>query len=269
MAWIIKMISFIIGGILLVWCIVNRYSKNGKVIGEPLGMPKGTVRALITIMLVSFPLGYILEEDQEIPGLIINSIFVAVAFYFEARKSEREKLQQIVNEIKDPEMVTIDLRKEKFPLYLPKYTVRFFLIIILVAILIVNYYLYQTPFEITNTLIDLLIIISLFIFGGIFRSISKSRERKRIGEEVKNMDASLTDIQVVEKLMLEPSWWKSTGRSILSIIMLITIITALTFYIFEWNYEIYTIEFTATDTYVFSVRAILLLLINAYYGFRA
>ncbi|MFX1503064.1 MAG: hypothetical protein ACFFDH_19035, partial [Promethearchaeota archaeon] len=85
-----------------------------------------------------------------------------------------------------------------------------------------------------------------------------------------NMDASLTDIQVVEKLMLEPSWWKSTGRSILSIIMLIIIVIALSFYAFDLNIIIiYTIKYTATDTYELSLRAILLLLLNAYYGFRA
>ena len=123
------MITWILGGILIIYCIIRRFSEGGKVEGEPFGMPRGTVRALITILIVSFPLGYLLF-DQIIPGLIISAIFIVVAFYFETRKSETEQLKEIVNEIKNPEDVEEVLIKEKKPLYLPKYSVRFIIIAI-------------------------------------------------------------------------------------------------------------------------------------------
>jgi hypothetical protein len=258
------LISFIIGGIILIWCIIFRFSENGKVEGQPLGMPKGTVRALITLMLVAFPFGYMISGN-DIPGLIVNVIFVAVAFYFEARRSEYDKLQQIVNEIKSSETVTLEEHKEWKPLYLPKYSVRIFLIVLLITFLTIDWY-GGTPinFAVTNTILDLMIIITLFIVGAIFRSIAKIRERKTIREEIAEMDASLSEVQIIEKLMLEPSWWKRTGKNLLSILMLIIVVVALVFYSYQWDYTITTL----IGSYEITIVSIMLLLINAYYGFR-
>lgn len=257
------MITWILFAIFSIWILINRFSEGGKVEGQPLGMPRGTVRALMTIMIVAFPFGYIMFE-LDIPGLIINIIFVVIAFYFEARRSEHERLKQIVDEIKSPDLVIEDLRKEKKPLYLPKYSVRFLLVLMLLLILITNYFGPRVEFKLTNTLFDLMIIITLFIIGAFFRAILKSRENKKIREKVANMDASLSDIQIIEKLMLEePSWWKSTGRNILSLIMLIIVVAALLCYSIEWDYEIFDLY-----DYSLTVVGILLLLINAYYGFR-
>ncbi len=79
------MIFFIVLLIFGTWVLINRFSEGGKVEGHPLGMPRGTVRALNTIMIVAFPFGYLLTGDA-IPSLIVNVIFVVVAFYFEARR---------------------------------------------------------------------------------------------------------------------------------------------------------------------------------------
>ena len=257
------MFSFILGIIFATWCLINRFSKDGKVEGQPLGMPRGTVRALITVMIVAFPFGFVLTR-KEIPGLIINAIFIAVAFYFEARKSEQEKLKEIVDEIKSPELVEIDLKKEKRPLYLPKYSVRFLLVFMLILFLLTNHFGPQVPFIVTNTIFDLLIIIVLFIIGAFFRSILNSRERNRVRERIKSMDASLSDVQIIEKVMLEePGWWKREGKSLLSILMLIIVVGALICYTFEWDYTLISLF-----DYTLSVVGILLLLTNAYYGFR-
>lgn len=42
------MITWILGIILIIWVIIKRYGKEGKIKGEPLGMPRGTIRALNT-----------------------------------------------------------------------------------------------------------------------------------------------------------------------------------------------------------------------------
>jgi hypothetical protein len=78
------------------------------------------------------------------------------------------------------------------------------------------------------------------------------------------MDASFSDVQIIEKLMLEPSWWKRTGKNILSIIVLIVVIIALTCYSYNLDYTIVTLVGTNPIT----VIGLFLLLINAYYGFR-
>ncbi len=257
------MITWILGGFLLVWCLYNRFKERGRVEGEPLGMPRGTVRAFITILIVAFPFGYLIFGD-EIPRYLVNAIFIVVAFYFEARRGGEEKLKQIVNAIKSPEKVELDIRKEKKPLYLPKYTVRALLIIMLIIIQTIIFIKPDISFQITNTLADLLLIMGLFMVGTFFRSIAKSIDKKKIKEEIANMDASLSDVEIIEKLMLrEPSWWKQKGKNVLSIIMLILVIIALGMFTFNW-----TIEIISARYYTLSLSASLLLLINAYYGFR-
>lgn len=259
------MISWILFGVFGIWIIINRFSEGGKVEGYPLGMPRGTVRALIATMLVAFPFGYIIFGG-EIPPLIVNIIFVVVAFYFEARRSEHEKLKQIVDEIKTSDIVLEDVRKEKKPLYLPKYSVRFLLVVMLVIVQIMIFLQPSLYFKITNTLTDLLLIIGLFIIGAFFRSILKSRERKKIKEKIANMDASLSEVQIIEKLMLEElSWWKRTGKNILSLIMLVAVIVALLCYTFNWDYILFEISI---PEYRLTIVGVLLLLVNVYYGFR-
>jgi len=259
------MISWILFAIFCTWVLINRFSEGGKIEDEPLGMPRGTVRALMTILLVAFPFGYIMSGEV-IPGLIINIIFVVVAFYFEARRSGHEKLKEIVDEIKTTDIVVEDIRKPKKPLYLPKYSVRFLLVVMLVITQIMIFLQPSVTFQITNTLADLLLIVILFIIGASFRSILKAREKKTLKEKIANMDASLSDVQVIEKLMLEEaSWWKRTGRNLLSLIMLIVVIIALLFYTFNWDYTIFEIN---TPYYELTVVGLLLLLVNAYYGFR-
>ena len=259
------MISWILFAIFCTWVLINRFSEGGKIEDEPLGMPRGTVRALMTILLVAFPFTYIIRGD-EIPGLIVNIIFIVVAFYFESRRSVHEKLKEIVEEVKTTDLVVKDVRKPKKPLYLPKYSVRFLLVVTLVITQIMIFLQPSVSFQITSTLADLLLIIVLFIIGASFRSILKAREKNKLKDKIANMDASLSDVQVIEKLMLEEaSWWKRTGKNILSLIMLIIVIIALLFYTFNLDYIIVEIS---TPYYKLTVVGLLLLLVNAYYGFR-
>lgn len=259
------MITWILGGILLVWILVNRFSQDGKIEGYPLGMPRGTVRAFITLMIVTFPFGYLINE-QTIPSIIVNAIFIVVAFYYEARRSSRERLQQIVNEVKPSEEISISLKNEKFPLYLPKYTVRISLVIILILIQTMIFFQPGLTFEATNTLADLLLIVFFFIIGAFFRSIIKSREKKKIKQQIGEMDASLSEVQIIEKLMLEEhSWWKTGGRSLLSIIMLVLITTALLFYTFDIDYPLLNLPQYGL---ILTLQGTLLLLVNVYYGIR-
>ena len=172
------MISFILLAIFGIWVLINRFGEGGKVEGHPLGMPRGTVRGLSTILLVAFPFGYILS-DKDIPSLIVNVIFVVVAFYFEARRSEHDKIKDIVEEMKRPDLLIQDSKKVKMPLYLPRYSVRIILISMLFITLLANYLGPRVDFEVTNTIFDLLIIVILFIIGASFRAILNSREKKK------------------------------------------------------------------------------------------
>ncbi|MEJ2279584.1 MAG: hypothetical protein P8Y70_17860, partial [Candidatus Lokiarchaeota archaeon] len=157
------MINWIVVLIVIYWIILKRFSKDGKVEGQPLGLPKGTMRALTTLLIILFPFTYILTNNQ-IPGIIINAIFILIAFYFEARKSDKEKLKKIIKEVKSVKLIKFKDKENFYPLYLPKYTVRFTLIVILVLLILTNILLGSPlKFEATNTLIDILMIIGLYI----------------------------------------------------------------------------------------------------------
>ena len=95
------MITWILGILILIWCIIKRAREGGKVEGYPFGMPRGTVRALITLMVVAFPFNYILLSTI-IPVEISNALFILAAFYFEARKGGPDRLN-LIKEVKNPE----------------------------------------------------------------------------------------------------------------------------------------------------------------------
>lgn len=258
------MINWILGGILAVWCIIRRFGIDGKIEGEPLGMPRGTVRALITILIVSFPFIYIFT-GQQIPGLIINAIFIVVAFYFEARRGCKDKLQ-LIEEIKYPNETKAAAQEQKKPLYLPKYSVRIIIISLLASLIIINTLGPNIPFEATNTLVDILIILFLFIIGSFLRLFKNSKEKKKIANQIKSIDnyMSLSEYKILENLEeKELSWWEEKGKDVLSLLILTVIITALISYTIKWDFIIPVLPF-----YDFSLRETLLLLISVYYGFR-
>jgi len=260
------MITWIIGVILVIWLLVKRYGKDGKIKGFPLGMPRGTVRAFITLLVITFPLIYIVNGEQT-PRLIVNTIFVLVAFYFQSRKEKTEKIKHIIKEIKNPEKYEEEMKREKKPLYLPKYTVRSLLLITLVAIVLLNFLGPDVPFETTtNTLVDLLIIVVLFMAGAFLKRIGNSKEKDRIKNQLSSMEdySTLSIYEILENLLEETSsWLAQKGKNLLSLVTLLAVITSLLCYTVGWDYIIFSLPF-----YVISLRETLLLLINLYYGFR-
>ena len=259
------MISYILLAILLAWCLFNRLREGGKIEGYPLGMPRGTVRAIITLMIVSFPFTYLLN-GRDIPGLIVNAMFVAVAFYFEARKSGKEKLQRICKEIDETGSYDLEQKGEKKPLYLPKYSVRTTLFVLLCLILVINFYGPNVPIEALNTVVNLIIIMFFFILGLIARSVINKREEKKINEKVQDMKAqgTVSKFDIVNTILAEePSELKQKGKSLLSISMLCAVTAALLCFTFNFDYQFLVLPF-----YEFSLRDTLLLLMSVYYGLR-
>jgi hypothetical protein len=245
---------------LLIWCIYCRFKLDKKVEGQPLGMPRGTIRALITITIVTSPFMYLLS-GTEIPGLISNAIFILVAFYFEARKGGQDKVNRIIKQIKEAKKTETPEEQQLKPLYLPKYTVRVFLILILALVVLSN-----VPIQATNTLADIFIIIILFLVGTFFRLIGIKRERKHIKTEINAMTdfRNMTKYEIFEKLIEEkPGWWAQKGRSILSLVTFLAVMISLTMYSLDIDMVLLPLPiFTLT------LREGLLLLVNVYYGLR-
>jgi hypothetical protein len=227
-------------------------------------MPRGTVRALITLLIVSFPFTYLLTGTQ-IPGLIINAIFIVVAFYFETRRGTKEKLD-VIEEIKYPEETKSKHEIDKLPLYLPKFSVRIMLVVMLVLIIILNYFYIQVEFEVTNTLFDLLTIVVLFLVGAFFRAIKNKKERQRLENQVTSIDnyKSLNPYDILKTVEKElKSWWELKGKNLLSIVTFLAVLVSLLCYTIGVDLALSIFNIT-----VLSLRETLLLLISVYYGFR-
>ena len=254
------MITWILGIALIIFVLIKRFGKDGRVEGYPLGMPRGTIRAIITIMVVSFPFTYILYNTQ-IPSEVVNTIFILVAFYFEARKGQDNRLK-IIEEIKNPEKVSEEKRKTKKPLYLPRYTVRISLMIFLIVFYLIDLFIQNISLELTNTLIDILVIAILYFIGTFFRAIgqifSKKKLKERIEEIINYQELSKYDI--LEKLEEQKRGSiNNIGKNLFSIIVFIAVTTALFLFTFDIDFIL---------IFNVSLRRILLLLINIYYGFR-
>lgn len=265
------MITWILLVVLIVWCIYQRTRPDGKIEGQPLGMPRGTVRALITIIIVSFPLQYLILNINNIPGLILNALFIVVAFYFEARKPSVNRIKRIIREVKKPEKIEAE-KEQKKPLYLPKYSVRSILLLLLALIILLDIINQTVSFTASNTIIDIVLIIGLYMIGSMFRGIGISREKKKTKALIFNMQdhQSLSRYDIIEKLMEEKlGWWEQKGKSFLSLLMLTLVIISLFGYTFDiiFDSEIILIEITALN-YVLTFQGLLLIFINIYYGIR-
>ena len=257
------MITWILGTLLLVWCIVKRAREGGKVEGYPFGMPRRTVRALITLMVVAFPFNYILFS-RIIPGEITNALFILVAFYFEARKGGPDRLN-LIKEVQNPEKYKEDRLNEKFPLYFPKYSVRTLLAILLVSMYLINILGPNVAIEASNTIFEILSIIALYFVGNIIRMIGISREKKKLKAEILKIEdyKSMSKHVLYAKLAeLQPDKKKSSWKNLFSIITFIAITYSLILYTIPLDF-ILPVLFTTI-----SLRHGLLLLINVYYGFR-
>ena len=258
------MISWILGTILIIWCVIRRFLKNGRVEEYPLGMPRGTVRAIITLMVVSFPFTYLMN-GTEIEGQIINAIFILAAFYFEARTSENEEIE-IAKEIKNPERHKQLKAKEKYPLYLPKYSVRIMLLIILLIIFLTNMSL-GVSFQIINTIFNILIIVILYFIGTLFQSLASYRNKNKIIKKIHTIEdyQNKSEFELYEIILnIEPSPWKRRWRSIYSLFTFGAVVTSLLLFEMDIDYLIPTFFWPSI-----SLRSTLLLIINVYYGFRA
>lgn len=257
------MITWILGTFILIWCIVKRAQKGGKVEGYPLGMPRGTVRAIMTLMIVAFPFNYLLIPAT-IPVEISNALFILVAFYFEARKSGADKLR-LIREVRNPEKYKEELLNEKFPLYFPQYTVRILLATILVSVYLINALGPNVLIESSNTIFEILTIIALYFIGNIFRTISVSREKEKLKKEILKIEdyQSMSKHVLYAKLVeLKPGKSKNTWKNLFSIITFIAVTTSLMLYTIPLDYIIPILVWNI------SLRHGLLLLINVYYGFR-
>jgi hypothetical protein len=136
----------------------------------PLGLPKGSVRALLTLTVVAVVVTD-LARGQDTDVLWKQTLLVALAHYFATRRIVA--LPGDVIERLEQERV---IEQERHPLFLPRYSIR---LIIVAAFVGVAVYLYRERKLFEPRTVSLLGIVFAYLFGTLVRGVTHWLHRRR------------------------------------------------------------------------------------------
>ena len=129
----------------------------------PLGLPTGSIRALLTLVIVAVVVTKITLR-RELDALWIESLLIAMAHYFTSRRFV--SLPPDVLQKLEQEGV---IEKERQPLYLPKNSIRSLIVGAFVGL---GIYLFREQRLYETQALALLSMIFAYLFGGIVRGLS-------------------------------------------------------------------------------------------------
>ncbi|MBN2153070.1 MAG: hypothetical protein JW839_16580 [Candidatus Lokiarchaeota archaeon] len=250
------MLSWILLVLISLWLLRQRVGKEKIFPDLPLGMPEGTVRALLAIVVVSFPFTFF-WRGVSVPSIVANLVFVVIAFYFEKR-SQKSTVKEAAMEISEERK---KVTRDQLPLYLPKYTVRTILVALVVA-LFVNSYLVASPLPTAiNTFIDILAMVGSFVFGMLGRSIEVSMAKRKIRKRKEKTGETLQ--QAAQALEKEDKLRNARLGSFVSYVVCSALILSLFFFTFDIRLDIFLVEGVSIP-----IREALFMSVNVYFGFR-
>lgn len=138
----------------------------------PLGLPVGSVRALLTMIIVGVViLDLVRGRDPDV--LWIETLLIAMAHYFTSRRFVSLP-PDVVHRLEQEGV----LEEERQPLFLPRHTIR---TLIVAAFAGVAFYLYREGRLLEPRSISLLGIVFAYLFGTFVRGIKTWLSRKRSG----------------------------------------------------------------------------------------
>lgn len=140
----------------------------------PLGMPTGSVRALLTLILVAVVItrmahGADVSGQQEL--LWVESLLIALSHYFTSRRFV-ELPPDVMRQLEDDGVI----EKERNPLFLPKNSIR---VIIVAAFGWLTYYLYTTHQLLEHNALPLITLMASFMLGALVRYVIRWWHRGR------------------------------------------------------------------------------------------
>ena len=179
---------------------MNEFESSPKT-WPPLGLPTGSVRALLTLIVVAVVVTRVALGRPPDP-LWIETLLIALAHYFTSRRFV--SLSPAVLQRLEQEGV---IEKERHPLYLPRNSIR---TIIIGAFVGLGVYLYREPRLITPEAIALLSMVFAYLLGAIVRGISswftkRLRNRLPVPGGISKHSSSW-----------QPSWWRRSLPSLMS-----------------------------------------------------
>lgn len=148
---------------------MNEFEQSPKT-WPPLGLPTGSVRALLTLIVVAVVVARV-ALGKSLDPLWIETLLIALAHYFTSRRFV--SLPPAVLQRLEQEGV---IEKERHPLYLPKNSIR---TIIIGSFVGLGIYLYREPKLVTSEAIALLSMVFAYLLGAIVRGISSWFTKRR------------------------------------------------------------------------------------------
>lgn len=136
----------------------------------PLGLPQGSVRALLTLTMVAVSVSN-LVRGKETDALWIQTLLVALAHYFATRR-----LVALPNDVVERLELERVVERERHPLFLPRYSIR---LIIVAAFVGTAIYLYREGRLFEPKAVSLLGTILAYVLGTLVRGVSEWFQRRR------------------------------------------------------------------------------------------
>jgi hypothetical protein len=184
----------------------------------PLGLPPGSVRALLALLIVS---AVVLEtaRGNELDVALAESLMIVLASYFSTRR-----IVSLPPSLTDQLEREGQLPQEKHPLYLPRFSIR---ILIIASFVGVAAYLYQRGQLFESHALQTIGLVFAYLVGVLVRAISRLFQRWKIPEGLLDWLADLRAVIVLGATIalvgcywfgrrdLLPHWAESTTLSLL------------------------------------------------------
>jgi hypothetical protein len=140
----------------------------------PLGLPRGSVRALLTLLIVAVVIVQ-LARDHQVGLLWTETLMIALAHYFTSRRFIRLS-PEVIGRLTEEGL----LEAESRPLYLPQYSIRLILVAAFVGLAV---YLYRQGRLFDSQTISILGVVFAYLLGIVarFRSVKGWEDVKAAG----------------------------------------------------------------------------------------
>ena len=128
----------------------------------PLGLPNGSVRALLTLLIVAVVVAEVIR-GRELAPLWTETLLIALAHYFSSRRFIHFP-PDVIRRLE----AEGHLETESNPLYLPRHSVRALLVLAFVGLAV---YLYRTGRILETDTLSLLAVILAYWLGAVARGL--------------------------------------------------------------------------------------------------
>ena len=146
--------------------VKDRAGDKAQVIHETLFMPKGSVRAIITL-LISATCWILVFKGQEVPKYLFNLLIAVISYYFAFRK--KDSTANYAKAKTNGEFDDVTSSGQPKPLYLPGGVIRFFLIagFALCGVMVLKDKIYKHP-----DYLEFFVILSGLVTGYFFARLA-------------------------------------------------------------------------------------------------